>query len=273
MTQTSSKKPPAAAPRPHPWNQGGDSEPMSFGTWLRRQREMREVGLREISEASKIGVRYLQALEDDRFDVLPAPVFVKGFLREYAKLVGLNPDEVINYSRLAIQGTRAAPAAPATPAVAPRRPPARDWMLGLLLALGVLVLLGIVALLAFYAERRRSAAPANPPPIAAPPAATPVATPEVSPTPARDVPLRVSLDFSADCWVEATADGKRRTSELRVRGESLQIEAQESVVLSLQNAAGVRLEVNGRAYPLKPGADNSVRDLRIDLQTARDLGG
>ena len=69
----------------------------SFGTWLRRQREVREIGLREIAESTKISIRYLEALEKDRFDVLPAPVFAKGFLREYARFVGLDDEEVVNY--------------------------------------------------------------------------------------------------------------------------------------------------------------------------------
>ena len=68
----------------------------SLGAWLRAQREARGVGLREIADASKISLRYLEALETDRFEVLPAPVFTRGFLREYARVVGLDPDEVVN---------------------------------------------------------------------------------------------------------------------------------------------------------------------------------
>ena len=78
-----------------PWE--GEAETGSFGAWLRRQREVRGISLREIAETSRISLRYLEALEQDRFDLLPAPLFAKGFLREYAKFVGLDPDEVVNY--------------------------------------------------------------------------------------------------------------------------------------------------------------------------------
>ena len=71
--------------------------PAAFGDWLRRQREMREISLRDIADRTKISLRYLQAMEDDRFDLLPAPIFAKGFLREYARYVGLSPDEVVNH--------------------------------------------------------------------------------------------------------------------------------------------------------------------------------
>lgn len=74
---------------------GADGE--SFGPWLRRQREMREIDLREISDASKISLRYLQAFEENRFDELPADVFAKGFLRHYARFVGIDQEEAVNF--------------------------------------------------------------------------------------------------------------------------------------------------------------------------------
>ncbi len=74
---------------------GGEAE--SFGPWLRRQREMREIDLREIADSSKISLRYLQAFEDNRFEELPADVFSKGFLRHYARFVGIDPEEAVNF--------------------------------------------------------------------------------------------------------------------------------------------------------------------------------
>src|ERR687891_907511 len=82
--------------RQPPWEKT-DPEPGSVGEWLRLQREMREISLRDIAERTKISLRYLEAMEEDRFDTLPAPIFAKGFLREYARYVGLSPDEVVNH--------------------------------------------------------------------------------------------------------------------------------------------------------------------------------
>ncbi len=61
------------------------------GADLRRLREGRGVSLREIAQASKIGIRFLEYIEADRFPFLPAPVYLRGFLQEYAKVVGLDP--------------------------------------------------------------------------------------------------------------------------------------------------------------------------------------
>ncbi|HXK11501.1 MAG TPA: helix-turn-helix domain-containing protein [Vicinamibacteria bacterium] len=61
------------------------------GKDLRQVREARGVSLRHIAAVTKIGLRFLEYIEEDRFDFLPAPVYLRGFLQEYARLVGLDP--------------------------------------------------------------------------------------------------------------------------------------------------------------------------------------
>jgi curved DNA-binding protein CbpA len=61
------------------------------GPDLRKVREARGMSLRHIAAVTKIGVRYLEYIEEDRFAFLPAPVYLRGFLLEYARLVGLDP--------------------------------------------------------------------------------------------------------------------------------------------------------------------------------------
>jgi flagellar biosynthesis protein FlhG len=60
------------------------------GADLRRIREARGVSLRHIASVTKIGMRFLEYLEEDRFELLPAPVYLRGFLQEYARLVGID---------------------------------------------------------------------------------------------------------------------------------------------------------------------------------------
>jgi flagellar biosynthesis protein FlhG len=61
------------------------------GGALRGFREGRGVSLQEIATASKVGVRFLEYIEQDRHSELPAPVYLRGFLQEYARCVGLDP--------------------------------------------------------------------------------------------------------------------------------------------------------------------------------------
>jgi cytoskeleton protein RodZ len=67
----------------------------TFGESLRREREMRGVSLEEISDATKISVRTLQALEADQFDKLPGGIFTRSFVRTYAKYLGLDEESVM----------------------------------------------------------------------------------------------------------------------------------------------------------------------------------
>lgn len=65
----------------------------SIGAYLKRQREMRKISLEEISQMTKISLKCLSALEGDDMSGLPGEVFAKGFVRSYAKAIGLNSDE------------------------------------------------------------------------------------------------------------------------------------------------------------------------------------
>jgi flagellar biosynthesis protein FlhG len=86
-------EPAPAAPRGHELPR---SEPKVLpdpvtGPDLRRVREARGVALKDIARASRIGVRFLEYIEADRHADLPAAVYLRGFVQEYARAVGLDP--------------------------------------------------------------------------------------------------------------------------------------------------------------------------------------
>jgi len=67
----------------------------SIGETLRAARETKGVSLQQAEEDTKIRKRYLEALEDEDYDIIPGRVYAKGFLRNYADYLGLNPDEML----------------------------------------------------------------------------------------------------------------------------------------------------------------------------------
>ena len=69
---------------------------MSFGAELKRERELREISLREISDSTKISLRYLEALERNDFENLPGGVFNRGFVRAYSKFIGVDPESMVD---------------------------------------------------------------------------------------------------------------------------------------------------------------------------------
>ena len=241
-----------------PWE--NDPDAGSFGSWLRRQREVREISLREISEESKISIRYLEALEEDRFDILPAQVFAHGFLREYARFVGLDPDEVVNYY------ISARPVETVEDDASPSRVEVERR--GSFWPMAAIVLVLIAVLSGLYWFSQRPAAEAAVPDIVPPTTPAPETVVEVV-EPATEDPIRMTLDFGQRSWVEVMVDGEKVVSELRVQGESLRRSASQEVRLKLGNVAGVTLEINETPFPLEVGNDE---ELVIDLQLLQEMG-
>jgi cytoskeletal protein RodZ len=67
----------------------------SFGENLRQARQARNITLQEIAASTKISSRALQALEDEHFEQLPGGIFNKGFVRAYARCVGLDEEKTV----------------------------------------------------------------------------------------------------------------------------------------------------------------------------------
>ena len=78
----------------------------TFGEYLRRERELRQITLHEISEGTKIAIHMLKAMESDQWDKLPAEIFIKGFVKSYAEYLGLVPEDVLlRYEQAKTEGS------------------------------------------------------------------------------------------------------------------------------------------------------------------------
>jgi cytoskeleton protein RodZ len=231
----------------------------SFGENLRRERDVRGVSLREVAEGTKISVRFLQALEEDRLDVLPGGLFPRAFVRQYALFLGLDPEKVVT-DFVAAHGQQPPAVERRIVAVPERR---RRLSLGH-------VFLAAVAVLAIVLTFRRGreperARPAPPPTVAAAPAVLP--TDRVYPPPelasaaaGADTSDGLVLTMTAqqDCWVEVRADGATVINRVLAEGESQRLEARGEIVLSVGNAGGLSIRVNDRPA-LTLGRSGEVR--------------
>jgi cytoskeleton protein RodZ len=227
----------------------------SFGENLRREREIRGVSLREIADGTKISLRFLQALEEDRVDVLPGGLFPRAFVKQYAVFLGLDPDKA-TADFVAVHGE-----AP------PERKVYQEPSRRLPISLGQ-AFLAVVAVLAVALTFRRGGEPARgpraeptPTPVVAAPAVLPTdrvyPSPSVAPTALGDS-LVLTMTAQQDCWVEVRADGETVVNRILAQGESQTLEARGEIVLSVGNAGGLSIRVNDRpALPL--GRSGEVR--------------
>jgi cytoskeleton protein RodZ len=129
----------------------------TFGTRLKREREKRSITLEDVSVSTKISLRMLRALEEERFEQLPGGIFNKGFVRAYARHLGIDEDQAVaDYLESAGETMPKVPQATAeipsadTPDERPEGPANIPW--GTLAIALLLIALGL-SLWSFYARQ------------------------------------------------------------------------------------------------------------------------
>jgi cytoskeletal protein RodZ len=114
----------------------------SPGKYLKMERESRNLSLRQVSEATRIHERLLRAIEEDRYEAIASPLYVKGFLEAYSKYLGLDPNEIVLQYRKEHGGRNALTRAELSDRMAPRKKRTRVWLLltALLLVLAFILI-------------------------------------------------------------------------------------------------------------------------------------
>jgi len=238
----------------------------ALGEELRAARESRHLSLTDVSDKIHIRSLYLQAIEEENWVSIAAPVYVRGFVRTYARFLGLNPEEAVaQYNGAA--PSEAKPEAPAAPIyISDRRGPS-PWLLA---AAGVAVLLvGFVGYSYYQLQKSTQAAilaeatpiPTLPPiaPIAAAPAgpAAQQASHPVSAGPG----LGVRLENRS--WLRVIVDGTNRMEGVFDAGTQRVFQG-KSATVRVGNAGGVDISVNGRDLG-RLGASGDVVDRSFSL--------
>jgi len=281
----------AEMPEQEPQTHGGAaSELASFGEELRREREIRGISLKEISDATKISKRFLDALERNDHKTLPAPVFTRGFVREYARYVGLNVEEMVNRYNFAAanddriekppQVEKYAKQLPRdiSPKPAPKRgiPPAYAKVdRNVILLVVILVALAGIVYWAIQNKRRDDAAEAA--------ASVPVATPKPAaaaprPTPPAPKPddstLRMTVEAVANSWVELHADGERVFYGDFNVGEKKEFVAKDEFrFATIGNAAALNVSINGLTVPPLGETGRVLKNRVFDRKALAELRG
>jgi cytoskeletal protein RodZ len=121
----------------------------SLGSYLKRERELKQVSIAELAQTTRIPVRILQQLEHDDHTQLPADVFVRGFLRAYARALGLDAEHVLSRYSNGRQTPEPPPSLPAMYA------PESGRRFGIAIALFILLFLFTLALSIVLRPRHR----------------------------------------------------------------------------------------------------------------------
>src|SRR5688572_13716866 len=114
----------------------------SVGQYLRKHRENKRMSIEEVSRATRVPSSSVERIEADRFDELPGEVFVRGFLKSYARSLGLTPEDVLARYTASRRVVWVTP----LPIASPTRGPARGRRFGVAIAFVLLLILFTLAL-------------------------------------------------------------------------------------------------------------------------------
>jgi len=252
-----------------------------IGAQLRSTREAQGLTLETMAHRTRVQPRFLTAIEENDLRSIPPKPFGRGFVRAYAREVGLDPERAVHdyFGQF--------------PAVVTETPPARkdyespqgsSWVIPVA-GIGVLVMLigwglrggdagevaatsdvvGTTGRAAVTAAREASSA------AAAAPAPAPAAAPAVVTPPVMPSELNVVLSVSTPTWISASADGKRAIYRVLQPGARENLTATRDIKVLAGNAGGVEVTINGRAAGAM-GKSGEVRTLRITPANAASIG-
>ncbi len=211
----------------------------SLGRYLKKEREIRNMSLREVAKNTKVKEHLLKAIEEDQYAPLPSPTYVKGFLLSYAKYVGLDPNDVLLRYENSLRGKSV---------TQPEGQPEKKiignikypWVIG-----GVIVI-GLFAsyFLLFYPSqppvKSISVKPKVEETLPSPPQkVAPISSPE-------EQPFSLQLRADEETWVRIQIDGQPQHEMTLRPGESTSHQAQKQIYLLVGNAGGLDIIFKGK---------------------------
>jgi cytoskeleton protein RodZ len=275
-----------------------ENAPLSIGQTLRAAREAQGMSLDDVAAHLRLMHRQIEAMESDDFASLGQSVFARGFVRNYARLLGLVPEDLL--ARMGGAPSEAAPITQAEP------PPPAAWLTSpwlILMLLGTLIVVAVPVALYLWlnseveedlpsrqpsAMQMESAPAVAPAPVAAPAEApapegtSPVPAEQLVPMPAAPLPAPtfqdpaeagapaesdsvLRFDFGDEAWVEVKdGSGRMVHRQLNPAGSRLDIQGQPPFDLVVGNATQVRMHYNGRPIDLKPFIAVSVARFTLE---------
>ncbi len=233
----------------------------TLGRYLHDAREARGIDLRDAAQQTRISSQYLRALEEENFKKLPGDVFVRGFLKNYARFLRLDEAEVMRqYAEMvqkplpvSVANQAKEPAATEKPRRRSSKIPVEPFIWGAVIVI-ILILFLLTALPSRHHKENRRASE------------TPTASrPELSSAVTPSTPEKLYLEVFAldNTWLLVRTDASPQKKAVLKKGESLIWSADQRFLLSYGSAGAVKLMLNGQELTVNEPKNAVVRDLTV----------
>jgi len=248
----------------------------SLGQELKRERELRGITLEEISESTKIGMKFLQALEEDKLEVMPNKFFIKAVLRTYAKFLGLEEHSVLNrYHEISILQEQSQQAEKQI--IEKKEETSKNekiWTIAVIVGVPLLILLCWIFL--FSPKKKTHLPPESPNPSISLPQEAPI-LPPLSQTEAlveskpEEKGLTLEIIFSEETWLQVYGDGQLKLEGIKKPGEKALIQARQELLLHLGNAGGISFRLNDKEGKPLGSSGAVLKNIRINLENYKNF--
>ena len=214
-------------------------EKESLGRYLKKERESRNISLREVAKNTKVKEHLLKAIEEDQYASLPPPTYVKGFLLSYAKYIGLDPNDVLLRYENSLRGKLDTWS---------EAPPEKKmgWNMKYLWMIGGVIVVSLFAsyFLLFHPSKPPiesiSVKPKVEETLPSPPQMVgTISTPE-------EQPFSLQLKAVEETWVRIQINGQPQHQMTLRPGESTSHQAQKQIYLLVGNAGGLDIIFKGK---------------------------
>lgn len=237
---------------------------IGIGEALATAREERGRTLEEASRATRVRAEYLVALEEEDFGALGGDVYAKGFLRTYARYLGLDPEPLLAQYRRYVETSGYDPHALVEHPVArqPREGPPTWFVWAAVAAVVTVIALAVVGAVGGRTPQQAQPDGTDQPvrsPTQEPTGRRGVTTTTPSPTPSPSpTGVELALLLEERSWVRVRIEQRTVLEETLAAGETRQFHAPERIEVRLGNAGGVRLVLNGRNLGSPAGRGEAI---------------
>jgi len=243
------------------------SEQASFGRYLQAIRVEKRISLDQVAEETRIAVRSLEAIDREDPQGSPPEVFLKGFLRAYAKAVGADGDEAVRRYDAHRMMTREMEDVGRQPEGARS---GMRWKLAAALALLLILVVGSIVVWQWLSPPHIETAPTTADPGAVSPEPPPVDSarnrtappPTLKPAPPAAPPQILTVSATENTWLKVVTDQGIPAEYNLKAGEHLKLEARSTFNLLIGNAGGVKLNLNNKPVNV-PGKRGEVVNLHL----------
>lgn len=217
----------------------------SIGQILREAREKQKLKLEDVHKKTRISMKYLLALEEDRASDFPGEAYFLGFLRTYAKFLGLNGEELVEKYRQ----TKISLSIEESARVEKTESPIISQLVVHYRWTGILLGLLIVLLVYFLSSRlsfkKKSGMPSPPVSVSIP----------------QEKKLILEAKANTDSWLRVIADGNLLYEKILSSGTEKRWEAKEKFHLRVGYVPGIEMKLNGKSVDLITGSSGYIKTL------------